>query len=349
MAVTIGGADGGSKFTKKKQFKIKDGDNTYRILPSLGFNGKKPNGKWSKFYNVHFGYKNSEGKMRVFQSSLVKNQKTKMIEQPDAALERIEKLKAELEKAKAAGNKAMVERLGTLVSGQKPMYNMDNNHHMNVINEQGEIGILKLRHRGKLALDAVIKTLRAEGVEPLGAETGRFFIINRQGSGLETTFTVRVKTQKVTIDGRSFNEEVVHTITPEIINRLEAEAGDLDELYVRPTSEEVARIVAESDLLTGKSRAIDELFDTRNQAAAATSESSEEEGDTDDGGPSLDATRAQATASQPTSQPTQSLSQTPPKAAASVQLDTTPPPAAKAAPAALTTEMSDEDFLKSLG
>ena len=35
MAVKIGGADGG--YTKKKTFKIKDGDNVYRILPSLVF------------------------------------------------------------------------------------------------------------------------------------------------------------------------------------------------------------------------------------------------------------------------------------------------------------------------
>lgn len=344
MAVEIGGAEGGS-YTKKKQFKIKDGDNVYRILPSLGFGGKKPNGRWTEFYNIHFGYKNSAGKMRVFQSPLVKNRDTKMIEKPDAALERIEKLKSELEKAKAAKNKALVDRLAPLISGQKPMYNMDNNHHCNAINENGEIGILKLRHKAKLALDAVIKQLRAKGIEPLGGDSGRFFVINRTGTGLETTFTVTVKKRTVTIEGQEFEQDIVHKLTPEIIARLESEAGELDNLYQRPTSEEVARIVSTSDLLTGKSPAVDEILDRSND----TAEEGEEEPTATTSTASAPAATVTPAPAPATSAPTQSLSQPAPAptptATAAVQVQATPAPQ----PTQDVSALSDEEFLKSIG
>src|SRR5271166_2114724 len=97
-----------SGFTQKKYFKLKDGPSTFRILPPLEefyknaqgliykdvegnelrpqFKGKDK--EWSKYYKVHYGYKNTSGKLRVFQSTLVVNRKTKMIEVPDAADQR---------------------------------------------------------------------------------------------------------------------------------------------------------------------------------------------------------------------------------------------------------------------
>jgi hypothetical protein len=352
MAVTIGGADGG--YTKKKTFKIKDGDNVYRILPSLGFNGRAPDGKPFKFYNVHFGYKTKDGKMRVFQSPEVKNRDTKMTEKNDPAKERIEKLKAALETAKEAKDKATVDRIAPLVSGQKPLYNLDNNHHCNAINQNGEIGVLKLRHRAKLALDAVVKQLRGKQVEPLGADNGRYFIINRTGTGLETTFTVTVLKRSVTIDGQEFEQDVVHKLTPEIIARLETEAADLDNLYVRPSTEDVARIVAESELSTGKSPNIDAILKaTTAQQVEEADDSGGEEDQPNPAGPegrpateaeiaALNAKNSPApAATQPA--PQQTLSQPAPAPTVTVQVQATAP-----APKPVA-EQTDEEFLKSLG
>ena len=81
-----------------------------------------------------------------------------MIEVADAAKDRITNLKAKFEEAKKAGNKAVVDRLDPLV-GSHWMYNLDNNHYMNVVDAQGNIGILKIRHKAKLALEAEIKKL----------------------------------------------------------------------------------------------------------------------------------------------------------------------------------------------
>lgn len=347
MAVKVGGATGGGN--TKKNFKIKDGDNVYRILPSLGFDGKEPNGKWSKFYRIHFGYKNSEGKMRVFESSLVKN-KEKMITSPDAALERLEKFKAELEKAKASGNKAMVDKLTPLVSTQKPLYNLDSNHHMNAVNENGEIGVLKLRHKGKLALDAVIKQLRNKGIEPLGAETGRFFVINRTGTGPETVYTVSVKTKTINVASVGDVEQpVVHVLTSDILVRLESEAADLDNLYAKPTSDDVAKIVTESDPLTGISPNIEAILKKSAPTTVATAEDTD--GPDTEELPSISTTAAPSSAGAPLGSPLVAATTTPlaqpqslSKPAVQVQATVTPKPAAAA-----STEMSDEEFLKSLG
>ncbi len=364
--VKIGTAKYGSDFVKRKYWKLKDGESVFRILPPLG--ALAEDGKWSQFYNVHYGYKNSKGEMRVFQSSLVKNRKTKMIEVPDAALERIEKLKAELEKAKAAGNKPVVDRLMDLVGGQKAQYNLDNNHYVNAIDTQGNIGILKLRHRAKLALDATIKKLRDAGVDPLSVDQGRFFVFTRTGTGLETTFQVDVKTKTLNIAGvGEVKQEEVHVLTPDIIKRLSKEAAPLDKLYKRPTAEEVARIVAESDLLTGKSKAIDDIIDAKNDT------NTNDSGDEGDEEPTAGTqSSAQTTASPPAAQaavatpapapvaaapaPTPAPVQQTAPAPAPVQTQTlATAPAASAprpatpAPAPAPETMSDADFLASLG
>lgn len=345
----LGGAEGGG-FVKKKNFKISDGDNTFRIFPSIGFNGKEPNGKWAVFHRVHFGYKTSDGKMRVFESPLVKN-KEKMVTSPDAALERVETLKADLQKAIDRRDKDEAQRLTALVGGKKPIYNLDSNHYMNVINENGEIGVLKLRHKGKLVLDALKKTLESEGIKPLSADDGRFFVINRQGMGLDTTYSVKVKTRKVTVEGRTLNEDVVHVITEDIIKRLDTEAADLETLFVKPTSEEVAQIVKESDLNTGRSKAVDRIFAKKENAATASQVEPEQEGEdepTSTSAPQAQAAQPQTQAapqqqaapaqvSQP-AEPTQQAAQT------TIKLDAT-----TAVPKQQTiTEMSDDDFLKSL-
>ena len=259
----FGSAKYGDKqeFKKKVYFKLKDGDQVFRILPPMGDLAEK--GVWSRFYSVHFGYKNTEGKLRTFVSPLVRNNKTKMIEVPDAALDRINDLKAKLEEAKASGNAPMVAKLNTLV-GFKGVYSADNNHHMNVMDLNGTIGVLKIRHRAKLALDAEIKKLRSEGCDPLSVEDGRFFVFNRNGMSLDTAFKVTVHKERIDVPGVGRVErDVISKLTPEMLQRCSTEASHLDKLFNSLTSEEVAEVVAQSDMLSGKSPAIDKYFDQR--------------------------------------------------------------------------------------
>src|ERR1035437_557294 len=258
-------------YTKKNYWKLKDGELVFRILPPMG--DLADDQIWSYFYNVHYGYKNSKGQMRTFQSPLVKNRKTKMIEVPDAALERIENLKAQWEAAKKAGNAELSAKLNELV-GPKAKFNLDNNHYVNAMDLQGNIGILKLRHRAMTALKATIKRLTDVGVDPLDQDTGRFFVFRRSGTGLDTAFQVDIFKEKLNVPNVGVVErDVVHALTPEIIGRFKEECGKLDQLYPCPTSEEVARIVNEGVA------AVDEILDTSSSKDQSTGEEeSENEG-----------------------------------------------------------------------
>jgi hypothetical protein len=362
--------------TQKKYFKLKDGESTFRILPPLG--DLADDGRWSVFYKVHYGYKNSKGKLRVFQSSLVKNRKTKMVEVPDAAAERIDTLKAKLQEAKDAGQKAVVEKLGPLVSGQKPMYNLDSNHYMNVVDEQGNIGVLKLRHRAKQVLDDEIKALREKGIDPLSVDNGRYFVFRRSGSGLETSFAVRVKKEKITVDGvGEVERDLVHKLNNELISRLGEEADQLDKLYKEVSSDDIARIVKASDLLTGISPVIDEIFDNQGDSGSSSSSDDEDYGDEDDSSDSKSSSAASSSNDEAAAAAAKAKADAEAKArieavqaeqaaAAKAKADAEAKAAATAAAAKTETktetksgstqttaeavgDMSDDEFLKSLG
>lgn len=340
----IGNASYGStsKFTQRKYFKLKDGESVFRILPPLGELADQ--GRWSVFWSVHYGYKNTENKMRVFASPLVKNRKNGMVEVPDAAMERIDSLKAAQAEAKKAGDKAKVERLDTLLD----QFNLDNNHYMNVVDEHGNIGVLKLRHRAKLALEAKIKSLRESGVDPLSVEQGRFFVFRRSGTGLDTTFQVEIKQEKLNVPGvGDVSRDVVHKLTPELIGRLSAEAAELHKLFKAPTSEEVAQIVGTSNLLTGISTAVDAVFASK--AAEETAPSTTTQAP-------VQAAPVQATPA-PTAvsaAPTAKVEMAPAVAQVSAPTPVEPVKSEpiKIAPAVVTesvSALSDEEFLKSMG
>lgn len=353
----IGSAKYGGQYTKKKYFKLKDGEATYRILPPLGELANK--GVWAVFHKVHYGYKTTEGKLRPFLSSLVENRKTKMVEVPDAAHAKIQKLKTALEMAKKAGNQAMVDKLNILV-GPKARFNLDNNHYMNVIDTQGNIGVLAIRHRAKLALDAEIKRLRESGVDPLGMDSGRFFTFRRTGMGLDTSFQVTVAKQKVQVNGKTYEEEIIHTLTPDIVDRLANEAQELGGIFKKLTAEQIQRIVETADE-DGKSSVIDEIFNTQSTQATTDGDDGpdqdEEDSTTSTTGLST-ATAAPVTSSAPaqTQAPTQQaapqatlVSQAPSEkvsqpAAPKVELATPSQVTGQAAP-----EQSTDEFLKSIG
>jgi hypothetical protein len=344
---------GKAKFGNKRNwFKLKDGESVYRILPPMGACAE--DGIWSKFYSIHYGYKNSKGETRAFQSPLIKNNKTKMVEVPDAALERISQLLAKLEDAKKAKNDELVTQLLKLVGGQKSRYNLDSNHYLNVVDLQGNVGVLKIRHKAKLALQAAIDKLRANGVEPLDPESGRYFVFSRSGSGRDTLYQVFVYEKEISVEGvGKVKQEVVHTITDELAARCVVrnkdgsytyrEAANLLTLFKKPTSEQVARIVKEGE------KAVDEILDSK---AATDSSADSSEGDSgledDESAESPVAATAAPLAAAPI------VSAPAPVAAAK--------PAAKAAPVAATpvatapkttaevvTEQDDAEFLKSLG
>ena len=338
----IGKAKFGSQNQQRKYFKLKDGEQAYRILPPLGELADQ--GRWSVFHSVHYGYKSTDGKQKPFLTSEVKNRKNGMIEVADAAKDRITSLKAKLEEAKKAGNKAVADKLEPLV-GSTGMYNLDNNHYMNVKDAQGNIGILKIRHKAKLALEAEIKTLNADGVDPLSVENGRFFVFTRSGFARDTTFGVKVLKEKLKVEGVGVVErDVVDVLDEDTLNRLETEAGELGKIFKQLTAEEVKQIVDGSDLMTGVSPVLDKIFGKATVAAPADDAAAE-------------AAEAETTAPVESAPAPAEV-----RAAAQVAQAVTPPPvtpkatAPKVAPkvtpaktqATSITEMSNDDFIAAL-
>lgn len=240
---------------KKEVFKIKDGDNVFRILPPMGKLADA--GVYSRYYKVVWGFKDSSGKLKPFISPRVVNFKTKMVDVDCAATNFIfakkEELKAATEQAKEfaknkqpipAELKKQLEDLKELV-GQKGRFNIDSKHHLNALSQDGKIGLLKLVGRGMQALRAEFKSLEAANVDATGVEGGRFMVIHREGTGLDTAYSAKeLKEQVQTAEYGLVERPLPHDLTESIISRLAAEAYELDEIYPAPSEAEVAEIVA---------------------------------------------------------------------------------------------------------
>lgn len=356
----------GGNFVKRNRYKMKDGDNVYRIIPAMGDLAEE--GRWSVYYNVVFGFKTTDGKHRPFQSPQVKNNKKKMIEVPCAATDLINRLKGELDASKKAGNNEKAAQLAKIVGDYPVMgvYSLNNDHYVNVIDKQGNVGVLEIGHKAKLALDNEIKRIReSEGFDPLAPETGRFFNIRRTGRGLDTSVQVTVLKEKVNVPGHGVLEkDVVHVIDDALADRLLTqkdgkwiykEAANLTALYQKPTAEEVAEIVATADILSGKSAAVDKILGKgKEEALAADTSTNATDTAAQDAADAQAATQAAA----------ESQAKQAAEAAAKVVAPAAPPvvqetkaaaqPASTAASSSKTTAetmaaMSPDDFMKQMG
>lgn len=354
---------GGSNFVKRNRYKMKDGDNVYRIIPAMG--DLAAEGRWSVYYNVIFGFKTTDGKHRPFQSPEVSSKKGKVrvVEVRCAATDLVNKIKGELDTAKKAGNTERAQQLAKLVGDYPVMgvYSLNNDHYLNVIDKQGNVGVLELGHKAKLALDTEIKRIRdTEGFDPLAPETGRFFNIRRTGKGLDTGFNVSVVKEKVNVAGHGELEKpVVHVIDDALADRLLTskdgkwiykEAANLTTLYQRPTAEEVALIVKTADILTGKSSAVDAILGKgKEEAPAAETLANTDQETLAEAVATLPAATTQAVAAK-----IEAALAAPAPAAAVVQETKAATAAAPAATATKTAAesvaaMSPDDFMKQMG
>lgn len=227
---------GGSQRHTHK-FPKEGGTLVLRILPPVG--SLKDSGRWSQYFAIHFGYRDTKGKLKPFQSCEKKNRQTKMIEVVDPAQERITKMKILMDKAKAEDNKDMMKR----ISEQLQIFNVKKSHYVNAMDLTGKIGIFSIGIRAKQALDEEIKKLQARGINPLSVEDGRYFAFTRSGTGNQTTYSVAVYQEEMNINGVKAFVEKTSRLTPDVGSRVLSEGADLPKLYISPTPEEIADIV----------------------------------------------------------------------------------------------------------
>lgn len=312
---------GGGKTT----FKIKDGDNLFRILPPLGNNADI--GKWYEYYRVEWGYKNSDGRNKPFLDVRKTNFQTKMVEVESAAHLRREALKAELMQLKAdlKAGKATKEQVDN-ASDLTRRYNLDAKYYMNAVDAEGKIGLLKLNSSFMKLLRAEIDKSRKAGKDPLAVENGMYFNFHRSNAtGLlqDWTFSVTPLQREVeaTINGQTamVKQNVLHTMDESFLSRLSSEAFELSNMYPTPTAEQVERMVKEGV------PAIDEILGNNNTATTTIVVETSTE------------SKAEIVKEEPvtaTATETVSVEQT--------QVNTAPANTA-------TTTLSDADFLASIG
>ena len=170
---------------KKNYFSIKKGTQVFRILPPLGDLADR--GIWNRYYAIHFGYRTTEGYLRPFVSPEVVNRKTKMVEVRDAAKDHINtllKTKASLVESLTANPedtkaKARLDKIEQLLSS----FNLEKRYYVNAMDQNGNIGLLKLKTREKNALDAAREQIKAEeGIDPI-AVAGAFLTFTKHGEG----------------------------------------------------------------------------------------------------------------------------------------------------------------------
>ena len=327
-----------ARFYTKKEFKktlkMKDGNLIVRVIPPLNELFSTPEfsneNRWETKQRIQYGYKTSDGKHKPFVSPEVFNFNTKMVEVEDAANERIKKFKAELIKAQEADNEPLVEKLKGLV-GFDGIYNLDVNHYLNVVDQQGNVQLLAIRPKCYEKLDAKLKAWHKEGVDPFSVDNGRWLVFNRTGTGLNTNFDVSILKEKLEVEKvGTVERDVVHSMDENLKNRIQKEARKLGNLFPRFTAEQVKMIVDQSDLMTGVSTYLDTLY---NQSSTADTP---EEDDVD-----MAPAVTSAAAVTPTVKPAVVAPVAP-------VITSTPKVTPKVTPVKTVTEMSNDEFMKML-
>lgn len=230
----------GNSYTKTNYFELEKGDQVFRILPPFKRSAQEKKPKWSQFWKIHWGYTTSTGAKRPFASPEVVNYNTKMIEVPDAALNRIKKLEAIKAEAKKNNDQTTLDQVTTALK----QFSCEKKWYMNVIDQAGKIGVLKIPHKAHEALQAEVERLQKEGANPVGVKNGRSFVFRRTGEKLDTVYQVFVYQETVDVPGMGpMKRDAISDLSDEVITRMDSEAKDLNTLYVTPTAEQVQDIV----------------------------------------------------------------------------------------------------------
>lgn len=214
-------------FTKDKRSFV------LRILPPFGSQKNNPLG-WVKFWPVHFGYTDTQGRMRPFASPFKKRDGIVVVRDP--ALERIEKLEKQLTYTQDPVKRAELEEL-------LRRFNLSKKWYLNVVDLEGNIGLFAIPHKMKLALEAELKRLQQEGHEPLSLDKGLFLEFAKEGTGRDTVHKVQVYMETVTVNGKKYRQEKYHVIDEEFLAKAAKYCFDLGMLYPTPTPEEIEAIV----------------------------------------------------------------------------------------------------------
>lgn len=235
----------GSSRVQTKNFYLEDGSNLYRLLPPFG-NLAKTGGLYA--YHQVYWLVNAAGKKRPIETRFRKSKDgTVLVSCP--LHDKITAVTAQLQAI--VDNPNSKESQKEAAKNKLKGLNLDKAYYLNVMDKNGEIGVLKMKISMKGDLENVLKQLRNEGVDPInpGPDNGVFLDFKRirdeQGKVKYTVDVSRV-TKKDPNTKRITQEYDYAPIDETVIERMENEARDVTKLF-KELSDMELKLVASLD------------------------------------------------------------------------------------------------------
>ncbi len=232
-------------------WRVKDGDNVYRVLPPFGKLKDYPN-KWCYYEQIIWGFKGTNGKMRPFRSPEQKQNGKVTLACPaikwitSMVTAEAEALKA-LKERKPALAKDEIENLMKVHKDFTERFKIDKHFTVNVLRQDGQIGRLKLKIKHKQAFEAFCKEMVAKkNINPISATGGLWINFKKTKTGQsrnDIAYTVEAVMETKTIDGEEFSTLKKAPLTDEVIKRMKTEAFELADSYKELTVDQVEQLV----------------------------------------------------------------------------------------------------------
>lgn len=253
-----------------------DGSNIFRILPPLFSLG--PSGRWSQYISSH-RITNSKGSPRSFICHEVKQNKEVVHHCPycvkakagmdqldDIKRQQDEYLKSVLDpqqKALAVANFNEQNKAFRLMHIEP--YAAEKKFYINVMDLDGNIGVLSLGYKFFLQVETLVKSLGREKNDVTGIQ-GMFFNFRKMAkykADRDTQYSIEPYRE-----GGISGQVKFHTLTPEQIQRLKNEAFDLGDLFKRITAEQLNMLLSAD--MESRKLLVDKLWAAPEKKAEAT-------------------------------------------------------------------------------
>ena len=227
----------------------------YRILPAM--KSLASENRWAFYHAQHFGYmipRSDKPDQMVHKTFACIRQKSRdgliTAECAECALIDQQKMREERQRA-ALINQGMSEadvdeKLEPLALWLKS-HNVDGKWYIGVKSKAGEFGALAIPHKMKVQLDAKIRKLRDEGIEPIADfDGGVWFQFIRSGSGGNMNFSVEVVMQSEMVNGRRVQSEMPAPLSDDDLRKAIQSIPDLRSEIVTTLTADRIRMIVES-------------------------------------------------------------------------------------------------------
>lgn len=225
--------------------KVKEGTNTYRILPPFGENA---NGYPYKKWSLIWGLKDpAQGRVRPFASSLATEKKCPVVEFVDSLTLLAKEKTSALEKQGASkeqikeSNKALNELISDLRPKTLFLYN--------AVDQSGTVGILEVKTTANKKLKKLMMNyINDYGQDPTSlnseeTDAGVWFNFTRSGSGFDTEYDVVKKQTQTKINGQLAFVDDRSPLPENVAKNFDDLAYDVHNLYDQKSYDELKAIL----------------------------------------------------------------------------------------------------------